>query len=113
MKQLLLMLLLVVVFAFPAIAAEESTFRSFTNEISCGQIIENLKNPAGNRDFVLLVGGFVTGTNYAKNRDSSLDMQSMLAITEKSCRENPQWSLTAALILLDKIIETQMTVKTN
>lgn len=111
MKQLFLTLLLVVVFAFQAIAAEENTFRAFTNEISCGQIIENLKKPEGHRDFVLLVSGFVTGTNYAKGRNSSLNMQSMLAVTEKSCRENPQWSLTAALILLDEIIKSQLIEK--
>ena len=76
------------------LAAEQTQgkpgFRAFTSSISCEQVVGNLDKKQAQSDFALLVSAFITGTNYAKNRDSKVDLKSMLALTEQYCRQNPK-----------------------
>lgn len=55
-----------------------------------------------------MIGSFITGANYAKGRDSQIDLKGMLLITEQFCLQNPQLPVTAALTTLDKAIDRRL-----
>ncbi|MCM2264495.1 MAG: hypothetical protein NDI73_04790 [Desulfuromonadales bacterium] len=84
-------------------------FRAFTSEISCEAAVKSLDKKEGLSDFALLVSAFITGTNYVKRRDSKADLKSMMMLTEKYCRDNPNQPVTTALIVLDKAIDQRIT----
>ena len=86
-------------------------FRAFTSSISCEQAVGNLDKKESQGSFALLVSAFITGTNYAKNRDSKVDLKSMLALTEQYCRQNPKQPVTNALIVLDKSIDNRIAME--
>lgn len=91
-------------------AAEKPAFRSFINGISCGQIVEGLDKEETRKAYVLMVGSFITGTNYAKNRDSQTDLNGMLQLTEQFCRQNPERPVLTAMIFLDKAIDKRISL---
>lgn len=107
MKNLILFLLALLL-ASPAVAAEKTTFRAFTNNVTCAQMVSRLEQPEGVSAFALMVSAFITGANFAKGRDSSMDLKSMLTLTELYCRQNPEWSATTALVALDKVIDRRI-----
>ena len=94
--------------AFAAETPSEKSFRSFTSSISCEQAVKSLGKKEGLSDFALLVSAFVTGTNYAKGRDSHADLKGMMMLTEKYCRDNPKQPVTTALVVLDKALDQQL-----
>ncbi len=100
--------LLFVVMSVPAYASEEMSFRAFTNGIACKHVVASLDKSEGAKTLAIMVSSFITGSNYAKNRESSIDLKSMLMLTEQYCRQNPDWALTTALIALDQSIDKRM-----
>lgn len=110
---ILLTLLLSLFFVTPAWSAEKQSFRSYTNQLTCKQLVDNLETPRGVNDLALLVSAFVTGSNYAKSRDSQLDLKSMMILTERYCRQNPDWSATTVFIVLDQAIEKRFQVESK
>ncbi len=94
------------------LAAEKSRekiqSRSFINASSCGQIVAGLEKQENRRKLALMVGSFVSGTNYAKNRNSMMPLKNMLIVTEKYCRKNPKKSIMASMINLDHVIDKQI-----
>lgn len=108
MKKIAILIALFYLLAVPAIAEETqspSKFRSYINDVSCGEIIKGLEDQAARRAYVLMVGSFISGTNYAKNRDSKVELQRMLILTEQFCRQNPEQPMMTAMIFLDKAID--------
>jgi len=89
-------------------ADEKKTFRAFTNNVSCEQVVASLEQPEGVSDFALIISSFVTGSNYAKSRDSTMDLKSMMVLTEQYCRQNPEWPATTVLVSLDKVIDRRI-----
>lgn len=53
-----------------------------------------------------MVGAFISGSNYAKNRDSRIKLANMIAGSEHFCRQYPDKSIIDALINLDRAIDT-------
>lgn len=80
-------------------------FRSFLSGTSCEQLVTGLKDKDTQKEFVLMVGAFITGANYAKSRDSEIDLKSMVRITDQFCQQNPTLPATTALVFLDKAID--------
>lgn len=111
MRVLALFILLGLLYS-PAIGAEqpneEARFRSFIDGATCGQVIQNLDKPDSRKEFALMVGSFISGTNYTKKRDSKIDLRGMLMIAEQFCRKNPKKSVTSALIHLDSSVDKRM-----
>lgn len=100
-----------ILLAVSALAAEdggEQTYRSFLSQTSCAQMVSGLQDKSAQKEFSVMVGAFITGTNYAKGRDSQIDVKGMLLITEQFCRQNPQRPVSAALITLDRAIDRQL-----
>ncbi|MCK4509819.1 MAG: hypothetical protein KAU27_14820 [Desulfuromonadales bacterium] len=83
-------------------------FRSFMNGISCGEVITDLNQQATSQKFAILIGSFISGSNYSKHRDSKMDLKGMLLITEQFCRQNPEHPATAALVFLDQTIDKRI-----
>ena len=83
-------------------------FRSFMNGISCGEIVRDLNQQGPDQKFAILIGSFISGSNYSKSRDSKMDIQGMLLITEQFCRQNPKLPATTALVFLDKAIDKRI-----
>jgi hypothetical protein len=92
-------------------APTKPAFRAFTSSISCEQAVGNLDKKAAQSNFALMVSAFITGTNYVKNRDSKVDLKSMMALTEQYCRQNPKQPVTNALIVLDKSIDNRIAME--
>lgn len=108
-RLLLISLLISLPFSAQAAGADKGQgFRAFTSEISCETAVKSLDQKEGLSDFALLVSAFITGTNYVKGRDSKADLKSMMMLTEKYCRDNPQQPVTTALIVLDKVIDQRI-----
>ena len=108
MRTILLLAFLVSFLYVPALAEEtegNTQFRSFINGITCGQIVEGLDKEESRNAYVLMIGSFITGTNYAKNRDSKTDLKGMLLLTEQFCRQNPERPILTAMIFLDNAID--------
>lgn len=84
-----------------------SQFRSFLNGASCEQVINNLSLREGQKDFALMIGSFTTGVNYAKSRDSKIDLKGMMLLAEQFCRQNPKQPAMNALIFLDRAIDNR------
>ena len=83
-------------------------FRSFTDAATCELINKNVANKENMNGIKLLIGAFITGTNYVKARDSQLDLESMLEMTEVFCRQHPQQTFTDALVDLDRSIDLNL-----
>ncbi len=109
MRTLFIVILLCTIFSrtFAGENNKNTQFRSFINGISCGQIIEDLDREETRKAYELMVGSFITGSNYAKNRDSKTDLNGMLLITEQFCRQNPKQHFLSAVISLDKSIDNR------
>ena len=115
MRHGLMVMFLFALFAAPTFA-EDSTpdstqFRSFINGITCGQIVDGLDKEKTRNAYVLMVGSFITGTNYVRNRDSRIDLQGMLQLTEQFCRQNPDHPVLTAMVFLDKAIDKRDSVE--
>ncbi|MCK4509820.1 MAG: hypothetical protein KAU27_14825 [Desulfuromonadales bacterium] len=82
--------------------------RSFINASTCGQVVAGLDKQENRRQLALMVGSFVSGTNYARNRNSMMPLKNMLIVTEKFCRKNPKKSIMVSLINLDRVIDKQI-----
>lgn len=105
MRLCFLVMVLAVIFGSTSYAGAESDFRDFTSGISCQNITAGLKTPAGRKDASLIVRSFITGANYVKNRDSGLNLKNMMVFLEKFCLNNPDKSLTVAMVSLDTVID--------
>jgi len=82
-----------------------SQARSYISSTSCKQVITDIDKPGSHQRLALLVGAFISGSNYAKNRDSHLKLVNMAAGTEQFCRQHPDKSIIDALINLDRAID--------
>ncbi len=82
--------------------------RTHISSNTCGQVITNIEKTKDVKLLALVVGSFISGSNYAKNRNSKIPLRNMLILTERYCRKNPNKPLTAALINLDRIIDRQI-----
>ena len=91
-------------------ASAKPSFRSFINGISCGEIVKGLDQEETRKAYVLMVGSFITGANYAKNRDSKTDLRGMLQLTEQFCRQNPEHPVLTAMIFVDKAIDKRISL---
>jgi hypothetical protein len=87
---------------------QDTTFRSFINGITCGQIVNGLDRKETRKAYALMIGSFITGSNYAKNRDSKTDLKGMLLLTEQFCRQNQDQPILTAMIFLDKAIDKRI-----
>lgn len=96
---------LTIVSSYATETSNEQQFRSFLSGTSCGQMAAGLQNKQTQKEFVVMVGAFISGSNYAKGRDSRIDLKGMLLITEQFCRQNPKQTVTTALVSLDKAID--------
>ena len=83
---------------------------SNNNSFSCGQIVEGLDKEETRKAYVLMVGSFISGSNYAKNRDSEIDLKGILQLTEQFCRQNPEVPVLTSMIFLDKAIDKRNSV---
>ena len=113
MRIILVTLTIIGLFALPVFAENTTTpkFRSYINGITCGQIVEGLDDENTRKAYVLMVGSFISGSNYATNRDSKTDLKGMLLLTEQFCRQNPERPVLTAMIFLDKAIDKRNTVE--
>ena len=109
MKTLTALLLMWLFAGFTAFAAEETDeqarFRSYVKQVKCGEILQDIQDPGVRQGVVLIIGSFVSGSNYAKQRISGVDLKGMLLLTEQFCRQNPEASLLQALVTLDLRID--------
>ena len=83
----------------------DGQFRSFLNGTSCAQLVNSLGNKEHKKQAAVMIAAFISGTNYAKERDSKIDLRGMALITEQFCRQNPKKPVTAALVYLDRAID--------
>ena len=82
--------------------------RSYISGSTCGQVTAGLKKQENRKQLALMVGSFVSGTNYAKNRDSKIELKNMLIVTERFCSQFPNKPFIAALVNLDRMIDKQI-----
>jgi hypothetical protein len=106
--------ILMIGFLFTASAYAEDNnrqFRAFITGIPCGEVVKSLHQQEGSDKFALMIGSFISGSNYVKNRDSKMDLKGMLLITEQFCRQNPDLPATTALVFLDKSIDKRVALE--
>lgn len=71
------------------------------------QFVNSLNNKDFQKEIVIMVGSFISGVNYAKKRDSMIDLRGMLMMAEQYCVQNPQQPAINALIYLDQAIDNR------
>lgn len=79
-------------------------FRSYIN-IPCASVTSGLQNKGSRTDFLLVMNGFMSGTNYLKGRNETVNVNSMATIVDNYCRQYPDQTLTHALIALDRAVD--------
>ena len=91
---------------------EDQKFRSFLSSTSCDQFIDGIQNKETQKEFVIMVGSFITAANYIKDRDSQLDLNGMMFLMEQFCWQNLKVPVTTALIALDKEMDRRIEART-
>lgn len=79
-------------------------FRSYIN-IPCTSVTSGLKNKVSRTDLLLVMNGFMSGTNYLKGRNETVNVNSMATIVDNYCLQYPAQTLTHALIALDRTVD--------
>lgn len=112
MRVIILLTVLSLCFTPYSLAAETQKkilkSRTYINKQTCGQVVAGLEKDENKKQFALIVGSFVSGVNYARMRNSKMPLKNMLIVTEMYCRQNPMKPIMAALINLDRVINSQI-----
>lgn len=91
----------------PAATAEQrgaGQFMSYVN-IPCDKVTASLQNKESRNNVLLVISGFMSGTNYLKGRNVNVEINSMAKGVETYCQNNPKESLANALVELDRAID--------
>ncbi|GEM_PF-5011376 len=83
----------------------EPSYTAYTNEIPCKQFSQLMIMDKGRQNLGLMVGAFMTGVNYQKNRTSSATISQLLASVNLYCMDHPKDSVTKAMVALDNEID--------
>ncbi len=97
--------------AFPSAAKPSASppaakpYRTYLSALTCENMIKSLESKEGQERLILVVGTFITGSNYAKGRDVNIDLKTLTIMTENYCRENPKHGLDKALVVVDRSLD--------
>jgi hypothetical protein len=88
-------------------AAKEEA-RTFIGRNSCEQVFTGIDKPDRRRQLTMVVGAFISGSNYARSRNSQMPLKNMLTVTERYCKQHPDKPFLYALVTLDKVLDKQL-----
>ena len=92
---------LVLVFATTApLIAKAGQFTDFLGGLTCARYVEAVEGNL-NHPYQLYIGGFMTGVNYLRSRNTPADFSSYRVWLKSYCQENPFDPFSQALARLD------------
>jgi hypothetical protein len=80
-------------------------YTSYIDGIGCSHVTKIMLVKQGRDNLGLAIGSFMTARNYQKNRTISATLDQLMGSVNWYCMENPQQSLTSALITIDKDLD--------
>lgn len=80
---------------------DNNAFTAYTDGNSCQQVGKLMMIDKGRNSLGLLVGAFMTGVNYQKERSTNVTAEQLLDLLSGYCKNNPKDTVTKAMIALD------------